>query len=76
MSSTSLPVDPRYGLRRWSIGAVLVTVVTAAAGARVGAQEGGVLYLAIAVMHLPALPVLAGAALAALAFLMAAKLWT
>jgi len=34
------------------------------------------LYLAIAVMHLPALPVLAGAALAALAFLMAAKLWT
>ena len=33
------------------------------------------LYLAIAVWQLPALPVLAGAALAAAAFLIAAKLW-
>ena len=36
----------------------------------------GGLYLALAVWQLPALPVLAGAALAAAAFLMAAKLWT
>jgi len=36
----------------------------------------GGLYLAIAVWHLPALPVLAGAALAAAALLIAAKLWT
>ena len=34
------------------------------------------LYLAIAVWQLPALPVLAGAALAAAAFLIVAKLWT
>ena len=36
----------------------------------------GGLYLALAVWQLPALPVLAGAALAAAAFLIAAKLWT
>ena len=34
------------------------------------------LFLAIAVWQLPALPVLAGAALAAAAFLISAKLWT
>lgn len=36
----------------------------------------GGLFLALAVWHLPALPVLAAAALAAAAFLIAAKLWT
>jgi len=36
----------------------------------------GGLYLALAVWQLPALPVLVGAALAAAAFLIAAKLWT
>lgn len=36
----------------------------------------GGLYLALAVWDLPALPVLVGAAMAAAAFLMAAKLWT
>lgn len=34
------------------------------------------LYVAIALLHLPAVPVIAGAALAAAAFLVAAKLWT
>jgi F0F1-type ATP synthase assembly protein I len=34
------------------------------------------MYLAIAVWQLPAVPVLAGAALAAAAFLLAARLWT
>jgi hypothetical protein len=34
------------------------------------------LYLAIAVLHLPAVPVIAAAALAAGAFLVSAKLWT
>ena len=36
----------------------------------------GGMYLAIAAWHLPALPVLAGAALAAAAWLIGAKLWT
>jgi F0F1-type ATP synthase assembly protein I len=36
----------------------------------------GGLYLALAIWQLPALPVLAAAALAAAAFLIAAKLWT
>lgn len=36
----------------------------------------GGLFLAIAVWQLPALPVLAGAALAAAAFLISARLWT
>lgn len=36
----------------------------------------GALYLALAVWQLPALPVLAGAAMAAAAFLIAAKSWT
>lgn len=36
----------------------------------------GGLYLALAVWQLPALPVLAASALAAAAFLLAAKLWT
>ncbi len=34
------------------------------------------LYVAIAVLHLPGLPVIAAAALAAAAFLVSAKLWT
>lgn len=34
------------------------------------------LFVAMAVLHLPALPVIAGAALAAAAFLVSAKLWT
>ncbi|HEV8695477.1 MAG TPA: ATP synthase subunit I [Lysobacter sp.] len=36
----------------------------------------GGMYLAIAAWHMPALPVLAGAAMAAAAWLIAAKLWT
>ncbi len=55
--------------------AVALGRLLAATGLKWLVVAGG-LYLALAVWQLPALPVLAGAALAAAAFLMAAKLWT